>query len=76
MGVFVNANKTPMVSACRNLHLKQESYHGRDLVSSKCLLLVSGSLEYTIYNLGVRKEKENTDLKVALHKILQLPTNI
>lgn len=46
------------------------------MVSSKCLLLVSGSLEYTIYNLGMRKEKENTDLKVALHKILQLPTNI
>ena len=76
MGFFVNANKAPMVSACRNLHLKQASYHGRDLVSSKCLFLVSGSLEYNIYNLGMRKERENKDLKIALNKILQLATEV
>lgn len=76
MGFFVNANKTPTVSACRNLHLKQASYYSRDLVSSKCLLLVLGSLEYTIYNLGTRKEQENKDLKIALNKILQLATKV
>lgn len=76
MVFFVNANKTPMVSACRNLHLKQADYHGRDLVSSTCLLLVSGSLKKTTCNSGMRKEKENKDLKIALNTILQLATKV
>lgn len=70
---LVNSNKTPTVSACGNLHLKQANDRGRDHVPSACSLF---QVPYTVYNLGVQKEKESKDLKNALNNIVQLATKV